>query len=638
MRLTVNQKNGKLELAYSKHRRIDEEWYVSIEDVAFSPMAAFSTPASLITPSIITTPGLRNSPTFEAVTAAAATPRKRICLRSVKHGVYLASSTDGKVFTSDKQGPEAQWLMSTSLSLKVRSPVESLTMSPGQHSHHGRKGSQYQPQHQQHKFFTQELHQEDRLPSGRETPPLPMRVRTRTNSSGSANMNVKISSLQRSNSLSVDSPERNQIQDQGHTGLFVLSAETNRSLPLRYSAQGQFVTSIDENEDDFKDEDDTLGDVREGDSAVEGRYDQDEDDTTIWWEMEFTSGELCFISNPAIDQRLRCDFLGKLTLSEQWKGWEVFRFIEASSMSIQASGDERKAGHDKDKNGELIISSWTHHKKVLASDPDGNVFSTENRLGHWERWRVLKPPDGGGVWIQSVAHGRILCIQPERPNHRFGQELQNASNTIRQKANDVGDKLLLFKEKLVQNISSNVAAGLSDDEDAKTASSDASNAVLNKLHLFKSGILQSVNNLRIDTSEQMQPTNQSHEQSGELNCSTLQQSYRLHTTTKTKDPKCKWHIEAAHSHVYYLTLPRLNQQLASDKRGPLVTHNRKEWEQWKIERLSGEAASDLLGHSGCYTLKSVAHSMYLGATSTGSVHTTSQAGKWSLWVRSFTNC
>jgi hypothetical protein len=113
----------------------------------------------------------------------------------------------------------------------------------------------------------------------------------------------------------------------------------------------------------------------------------------IVWEMEFTSGELCFLSNPATQKRVRCNAVGKLTLSKYWMGWEIFRFVEA--------GDD----------GHLRISSWTHTSKFLSSDPDGNVCMTENRLGHWEKWQVQKAPTGDGVVIQSVAHGRVLSIQ-----------------------------------------------------------------------------------------------------------------------------------------------------------------------------------------------------------------------------------
>jgi hypothetical protein len=70
------------------------------------------------------------------------------------------------------------------------------------------------------------------------------------------------------------------------------------------------------------------------------------------------TGELCFLSNPSFDKRLRCDVFGKLNMDSNWKGWEVFRFIEA--------GD-----------GRLVIISWIHYSKVLSCDAKGDVLTTE---------------------------------------------------------------------------------------------------------------------------------------------------------------------------------------------------------------------------------------------------------------------
>ena len=109
------------------------------------------------------------------------------------------------------------------------------------------------------------------------------------------------------------------------------------------------------------------------------------------WELEFTSGELCFIRNPALNSQIRCNAFGKLALSPYFQGWEVFRFIEV--------------GH-----GHVAISSWTHCQKYLSSDPDGRVYTSENRLGHWEKWRLEKTSPHG-LHIISVAHpDRYLCI------------------------------------------------------------------------------------------------------------------------------------------------------------------------------------------------------------------------------------
>jgi len=112
-----------------------------------------------------------------------------------------------------------------------------------------------------------------------------------------------------------------------------------------------------------------------------------EDDSS--WNMELLTGELCFISSSEEDKRLTCGPAGKIEMSKNWKGWEVWRFIEA--------GD-----------GDVRITSWTHDR-VLCDDATGNVISTENLLGDWEKWKVERAPDGfEGVVIKSRSHGRYL--------------------------------------------------------------------------------------------------------------------------------------------------------------------------------------------------------------------------------------
>lgn len=46
-----------------------------------------------------------------------------------------------------------------------------------------------------------------------------------------------------------------------------------------------------------------------------------------------------------------------------------------------------------------MITSWTHDSKVLCLNEQGRVFTTENKYGDWEKWRVCKSKDNDGVVI-----------------------------------------------------------------------------------------------------------------------------------------------------------------------------------------------------------------------------------------------
>ena len=108
--------------------------------------------------------------------------------------------------------------------------------------------------------------------------------------------------------------------------------------------------------------------------------------------MEESGHELCFLSSPKHDRRVGCNILGDLFMTHNWKGWEVWRFVKDES------------------SGHFIITSWTHTKKVLCSAPDGRVFTTENRDGSWEKWRIGKHPNSEGLMLESVEHHRFLAF------------------------------------------------------------------------------------------------------------------------------------------------------------------------------------------------------------------------------------
>jgi hypothetical protein len=114
------------------------------------------------------------------------------------------------------------------------------------------------------------------------------------------------------------------------------------------------------------------------------------------WKIQLLTGELCFLSNPSFDKRLRCDVFGKLNMDSNWKGWEVFRFIE-------------------DGDGRLVITSWTHDSKVLSCDAKGDVLMKEqNKRDDCDKWTVQKAKDSSGVLLESVTFpGRFLCFDDD---------------------------------------------------------------------------------------------------------------------------------------------------------------------------------------------------------------------------------
>lgn len=105
--------------------------------------------------------------------------------------------------------------------------------------------------------------------------------------------------------------------------------------------------------------------------------------------MEEAGHELCFISHPKYDRRVSCDIFGNLRMRKTRKGWEVWRFIK------------------DDESGNYIITSWTHDHRVLCSNEEGGVFTTENKQ---EKWKITLHPEQHGVTIQSVEHDRYLAF------------------------------------------------------------------------------------------------------------------------------------------------------------------------------------------------------------------------------------
>ena len=168
--------------------------------------------------------------------------------------------------------------------------------------------------------------------------------------------------------------------------------------------------------------------------------------------IEESSGhELCFISHPKYKRRVSCDVFGKLRMNTTWKGWEVFRFIK------------------NEKNGNYIITSWTHDHKVLCSTEEGRVFTVnkeqlmqDDKL-KLQEWKISLHPKSHGVRIESVEHAnRFLAfsgedlymfdkeedttawhLQPAHQNHFF---ISSASRDVRLSCT-TDDKLVTHKNR-----------------------------------------------------------------------------------------------------------------------------------------------------------------------------------------------
>lgn len=118
--------------------------------------------------------------------------------------------------------------------------------------------------------------------------------------------------------------------------------------------------------------------------------DMENDHQRHFVEIQNLSGELCFFSSPLYEKRISCSHEGYLSMSSNWKGWEVFRIAEV--------GD----------GVHVRISSWTHDTKVLHSDIDGKVV-TKEETGAFSKWVIeLAPENLDGVVIKSALLGRYL--------------------------------------------------------------------------------------------------------------------------------------------------------------------------------------------------------------------------------------
>lgn len=107
--------------------------------------------------------------------------------------------------------------------------------------------------------------------------------------------------------------------------------------------------------------------------------------------VHYLSGELCFFSSPKHKTRMSCNHEGMLSMSPNWKGWEVFRIVKCDNQHVR-------------------IISWTHNTQVLHSDRDGNVFMRQEQFSDSCKWIIELANARDGVVIKSTVSGHYLCF------------------------------------------------------------------------------------------------------------------------------------------------------------------------------------------------------------------------------------
>ena len=338
--LTCKERNLRLscspkgEVFLSKHRRDWEEWYISIQEQhGLSIMR----------------------------------------LQSVKHGYFLKAHTPGDdtgstsplVGTSELDSKDCRWLMEPSLLDTYPTCNDDNDDRPNQS-----KNNRF--------VLAGQFQQDVRLTTStiRDTPTSKSSSPKKTPRS-SVGRGFQFPFLVKQDPKAERQREEDDLQEE-------VSFEDEPPIPIPEDMRIRRSQSFDPSED-------SSSSSIQGENEIDPEEGEGED---LSWEIEYSSGELCYISNPVIDRRIRCNVIGTLTLNEAWLGWELFRFIESN-----------------DEDGTLVISSWTHSDQFLSSDPDGNVFCTSNRLGYFEKWQVVRGDTA--VRLQSVAHQRYLTVDGE---------------------------------------------------------------------------------------------------------------------------------------------------------------------------------------------------------------------------------
>jgi hypothetical protein len=286
---------------------------------------------------------------------------------------------------------------------------------------------------------------------------------------------------------------------------------------------------------------------------------------TITWNIDCVTGELCFLSNahPSLNRRqLRCDLAGMLTLTDAWKGWEVFRFMEAT-------------------HGYVKLSSWMHSQWLLCSTADGTVST----CSHAESLLDDKNPKGccqwaiemyipasyhpdkddenrmvciKGVILRSKTHGRLLSVS--------NGTLRTYSQTDRSVTNGGRDH-------------GNTDAAVTNMSVTGPTTSDTTNTITTTTQWLNNSV-QSMN-ARVKTIQQRW-------NSTSLDQEKISSSKSAATIVIPPEETIVWQLEAAHLQTYYFGTNVVEDGEKPKTIGPfpLVTPNLRKTDKIQLKRVN----------------------------------------------------
>jgi hypothetical protein len=313
-------------------------------------------------------------------------------------------------------------------------------------------------------------------------------------------------------------------------------------------------------------------------------------DSQSLWRIEPVTGELCFLSNVTYEARIRCDMSGRLSMSANWKGWEIFRVLEA--------GD-----------GFVKIVSWTHSQWMLQCNADGKLQTGTHSVSHsqseWSSvWAIESAPAGNGVVIRSERYGRFLCV------YNSGKVLTIGTYHPLDEVNDSAD---------IDNDSSGDAQNRSEDYLQRQAMAQKQNDTSQS----QADFLQQA---------MVQKENTAHRnRKGWFRRRVHDATVPEHDSQKNRDllpsldirETILWRLEAAHLQHYFLSTASSEQSLSKSV-GPFpkVTSNLRKTDKFHlIRKVIGEAENTSV-MAKLYHLK---EGQYVACSSDGQISLTRNA-------------